>query len=295
MKTRFLYILMSGFITLISCHKSDDFTGTIEVFDPPVLRDATPVQSKVKQMYNTYQVLFKPEFEPAEYSWNWENSVAQTAAGVTGLRYTPANPAYVIPVIDSVEKWVFDIFSLEFSRKYMPLNILLADTMENKYLSGVNIVHRIYEGYIATNYILLSYVSERFDDKKTKRFLRESWLSLFVEKMAPRIPVPADFIAISQAGYAKASFTNAEDVMVNYALLKKGRTKQSSGTATAAWGKTTPAQDFGDFVAFIVYTPQGDKEAAYSKNTAILNKVNLVKEYFKDNFDIELPYIPVEN
>lgn len=294
MKPQFiLFTLITG-IALFSCNKKDDFKGTVTVFDPPVLSDATPVQSKIKQMYNTYGVLFKPTFELIEYTYNWESSIAQTAPNVAGLRYTPAVEDYVIPVIDSVDSWVFKIFPLEFTKKYMPLNILMTDTMENKQLSGTTVVHRLYEGNIATNYILVSYVSARFIPERPKRLLRESWLSLFMEKILPKLPPPAEFAAVSTAGYAKASFTNAEDVMTLYALLKKGRNKQTTGTATSAWNKTTVGQDFGDFVAFIVYTPDAEKQLAYNKNASILTKVNLVKDYFKDNFNITLPYIPTQ-
>jgi len=286
-----IFILLTGTL-LLSCNKKDNFNGTIDVFDPPQLSDATPVKAKVKEMFNKYGVLFKPEFSLIEYTYNWENNVAQTDATSTGLRYTPAVEEYVIPVIDSVDSWVFKVLGEEFTKKYMPLNILLTDTIVNKQLNGTTLVHRMYEGYIATNYILLSYVSERFDDNKDKRFLRDAWLSLFIEKVLPKLPAPTAFAAISEAGYAKASFTNAEDVMVNYALLKKGRTKQTTGTATSAWGKVTVGQDFGDFVAFIVFTPDDEKELAYSKNPNILTKVNLVKEYFETNFNITLPYIP---
>lgn len=293
MKRRFTYLLLlCGIIALASCRKSDDFTE-ITVFDAPDLQGNTPVKLKVKQMYDTYNVLFKPEFELAEYTWDWNAKIQQTEANQAGLRYTPAKEAYVIPVVDSIERWVFKVFPLEFSKKYMPLNILLTDTMENKY-SGTPLVHRIYEGNIAINYILVSYVSERFEAQKTKRLLRESWLSLFVEKMLIRFPVPTDFATISTAGYAKWGFSNAEDVMTNYALLKKGRTKNGA-SATSNWSNVTIGQDFGDFVAFIVYTPEAEKQLAYVKNKDIIRKVNLVKTYFKENFDIELPYIPIAN
>lgn len=294
MKPQLILLTLVAGISLLSCNKKDDFDGTITVFDAPVLSDATPMQSKIKQMFNTYGVLFKPSFELIEYQYNWESSIAQTAPTVAGLRYTPAYEDYVIPVIDSVDSWVFKIFPLEFTKKYMPLNILLVDTMENKQMNGTTVVHRLYEGNIATNYILLSYVSARFTPERPKRMLRDSWLSLFVEKILPKLPPIADFAAISATGYAKASFTNAEDVMTSYALLKKGRNKQTTGTATSAWNKTTVAQDFGDFVAFIVYTPDAEKQLAYNKNAGILTKVNIVKDYFKTNFNIILPYIPTQ-
>jgi len=288
-----LFLLSTfAFVTFTSCDKSDPFEGHIEVFPPPALSDATPTGKKIKDMFEKYGVVFKHEFELKEYTWNWDVVVAQYGPSETGMRFSPADPNYVIPVIDSVDKWVFKIFPEQFSKKYLPLNILMVDTLANRYTSGANVVHRMFEGNIAANYIVISYVSSRFDDVKNGRMLRESWLSLFVEKMLPKWPSINDFAKISVTGYDKITFTNAEDVMVNYALLKKGRTKQNSGTATAAWNKTTPAQDFGDFVAFIVYTPDAEKELAYAKNPLIRTKVGIVKEYFKDNFNIDLPYIP---
>ncbi|MEO6683817.1 MAG: putative zinc-binding metallopeptidase [Ginsengibacter sp.] len=296
MNKKLIFILLSGLLVfLISCSKKDDFNGTIKVFDAPDLEGNSPVQLKVKNMYETYNVLFKPSFKLEEYTWNWNSSIKQTAANVVGLRYTPAKENYVVPVIDSIENWVFKVFPPEFSKKYMPLNILLTDTLENKF-NFIQIIHRIYEGNIAANYILVSYVSERFDLVKEKRLLPESWLSLFVEKMLiTRLPAPVEFSKVSTAGYAKLTFTNAEDVMKNFALLKKGRTKQNSGLPTAAWTRVSIEQDFGDYVAFIVYTPETEKQLAYAKNPDILKKVNLVKSYFRENFQIELPYLPKSN
>lgn len=296
MNKKLIYILLSGFLVfLISCSKKDDFKGTIKVFDAPDLEGNSPVQLKVKNMYETYNVLFKPSFTLEEYSWNWNSTIKQTEGNVVGMRYTPAKEDYVIPVIDSIENWVFKVFPFEFSKKYMPLNILLTDTLENKFLFINQIVHRIYEGNIATNYIVVSYVSERFDLVKGKRLLPESWLSLFVEKTLTLLPPPVEFSKVSTAGYAKLTFTNAEDVMRNFALLKKGRTKQNSGLATAAWTRVSIEQDFGDYVAFIVYTPETEKQLAYAKNPDILKKANLVKSYFRENFQIELPYLPKSN
>lgn len=292
MKKAQLIVLIAA-VLMLSCNKKDDFKENIEVFGPPVFANATPAGVKIKEMYTKYNVYFQPEFEEIKYTWNWENRISQTAANVTGLRYTPADLSYVLPVIDSVDSWVFKVFPYEFSKTYMPLNILMTDTMVNKFVSGTTVVPRIYEGFIATNYILVPYVSNRFEAQKTKRLLRDAWLSLFVEKISLRIGIPAEFAAVSMTGYGKASFTNAEDVMTLYALLKKGRTKQTTSSATSAWNKTTVAQDFGDFVAFIVYTPDSEKEAAYAKNAAIRQKVNIIKTYFLERYGVTFPYIPI--
>lgn len=183
------YISIFVIITaLAACSKSDPFNGKPEVIEQPGFSEATPVDARVKALFNTYNVHFRPQFGLSDYTWNWDQQVRQSLAEETGLRYTPADLNYAIEVMDSVENWVLKVFPLEFSKKYMPLNILMTDTMENKQLSGTTLVHRLYEGYIATNYTLISYVSPRFDEQKSKRLLRESWLSIFIEKIYPKLP-----------------------------------------------------------------------------------------------------------
>lgn len=81
--------------------------------------------------------------------------------------------------------------------------------------------------------------------------------------------------------------------MVNYALLKKGRTKQVTSSATSGWNRVFLPQDVGDYVAFIVYTPDSEKQLAYTKNAKIQIKVNLIKTYFMEKFGITLPYLPI--
>jgi hypothetical protein len=142
--------------------------------------------------------------------------------------------------------------------------------------------------------MMLGYVSERFGTVRMNRSHITSWVSLLIEKMvsAKNLTIPQAFIELSLDGYAQYSYTNAADVTTLYGLLRKGRNGQNTGTATAAWFTTKAEQDFGDFVAFIIYVPDSEKESYYSKNPVIRQKVGIVKEYFKSVHNITLPYKP---
>ena len=299
MTNKNIRLLIFGFLFLpAACSKSDPFKGNIELFPPPGFSENTALDSKMKEMYDRYNVLFRTEFTKADLNWNWAKpKVFVNNPGIPGSSYyTVADKNYAIEVIDSVESWIFKTFPPEFSKKYMPLNIFLVDTLLEVSIQLTdqgNYFAQMSEGEITTNYTLVPYVSSRFDDEKNKRMLRDSWLSLFVEKLYPQIPYPKQFAAISTKAY-EIFYRSTEDVMAKYAILKPGRKKRVYPETYSPWYPTTLAQDFGDFVAFIVFTPEEEKQLAYSKNANILTKVNLVKSHFKTHFNIELPYKPMK-
>ena len=295
MKKLFIFIICLIAVVLnYSCISKDDFTGEFKMSEAVPTFDSSPSGLKAQNMFNKYGVVFKPTFPFSEFSWNWNSILTSGEPGTTGFRYTVADVNFAAEVMDSVDKWVFQIFPASFVKERMPIKILMADTLANRFTSGSTIVSRIWEGNITDNYTIIGYTSSRFTTAKKTRFLIQSWLSLFVEKMvsSERITIPSAFLALSATGYAKLSFTNAEDVVTLYGLLNKSRKKQNTGSATAAWYQTYPAQDFGDFVAFTVYVPDAEKLTYYAKNSMIKTKVDLVKGYFLDNFGITLPYIP---
>ena len=297
----FQYLVPGLLLALAACSKSDPFEGNFEVMSLPVLSDATPLDSKVKEMYNKYDVLFYPAFKPAELTYDLEYGLSLRDSVYGGFEYTVADMKYGAEVIDSVESWVFKTFPLDFSKKYLPFSIFMVDTLREfrlySYGPRLFLVNTFtgYNDFRIRKKTMISSVSPRFDSEKGKRLLRESWLSLFVEIMLSDLPAPVAFSKISEEGY-KAWITDASDVMATYALLKKSRLQRAYPIAPNIyqWEKTTLQQDFGDFVAFIVYTPEEEKQLAYAKNAAILTKVNLVKSYFKTNFNIELPYRPLK-
>jgi hypothetical protein len=295
MKKSFIYIFIVQLVLVTSCQSKDDYKGEFEMtVQRPEFNTSTPAGLKASQMFDKYGVIFKSEFTEEEFSFDWSNIRTNYAPGTTGYHYTSANNDYAVEVMDSVDKWVFNIFGTSFISQNMPVNILLADTMCYRYTYSSKIVVRMLEGDIASNYTMLGYTSSRFTAAKKTRTLIESWVSLFIEKMvsAGNLSIPSAFSAVSATGYEQLSYTNSLDVVTTYAILKKGRQKQKTGSTTASWYNTTVAQDFGDFVAFIVYVPDSEKATYYTKNANVQTKVNIVKDYFSSKLGITLPYLP---
>lgn len=308
---RLIYIILLLIIagSSGSCDKNDPFKDTVEMPKAPEFDLSDPIDVKRKQMYDTYGKVFKHEFPLSEFTYNWSGELTYDATWMCCYAYTPAKPQYVIPVIDSIDNWVLKLFPTEFIKTYLPINILLTDSIGNggqdwswywdediqDYVDVYTPVPQLYDGFISTNYSLFGHVSSRFEDLKNSRELKQSWLSLAIEKMLDgKLPQPTAFVAISEVGYRQYNYPNNADVITLYGILKTGRTKRTGPGASYPFSKTTPAQDFGDFVAFIVYTPEAEKQSYYAKNSKVEEKVNLVKEYFLDNFNITLPYKPVE-
>lgn len=292
-----IFFSLAAALTLSGCAKSDPFKGEVDPLYPPELSDDTPLNARIKKAYEEYQVHYKPDFEVKEFQWNWVNNVDMNLDSDAGWRYTHADKTVAIEVIDFVEKTVFDVFPLDFAKRYMARSILMVDTMERWFKNPDDSFYHVpLEGYLNTNALVLPYVSTRFHDVKTKRLLPESWLSLFVEKALSSLPViPKEFATISDVGYRQIEIYEHQDVTDQYAILKRSRTKQRTAEEPSTWDVTKLEQDFADYVAFAVYTPKEEKELIYAKNANVKVKETLVRNYFLINFDIELPYLPIQN
>ena len=77
-------------------------------------------------------------------------------------------------------------------------------------------------------------------------------------------------------------------MVATYAILKFGRRGKYNANGRNMY-TTSYAQDFGDYVAFIALKKPSEKETYYAKNADVKRKVELVKEYFLENFGITLP------
>lgn len=292
---RKITILSLFALLLFSCSLEDNYKGKLEMTIPePTFDLSTNYGAKFKSIYEKYGIIFNESLSKEEYKWDWNTINTIYPPNSTGAYYSVSKPDYINEALDSLDKWFFNLFPQEFISSHMPRKIFLCDTLCNRYSSLGKIVYRMYAGDIKTNYTMLGGVSERFAVEKKKRAFTEAWLSIFIEKMVTsgNIRVPVAFTELSKTGYDKITFTNAEDVVVNYGILKKGRRGQNTGTATAAWFGTKPEQDFGDFVSFIIFVPQAEKELIYAKNALIKQKEAIVKDYFKRTHNIQLPYKP---
>lgn len=253
-------------LTLLSCMDNDDISGNLEVFDKPVIKnDGSQVDEKIVSVYEKYNTYFKYEFEDQEYRWNWTGNELRY--------YSAADINKVEEVIDTVVNGVYKVFPEEFAKEYLAYKVLLVDSL---YTGGRWSDDLDYE--TGVNFIIIGNVGDRFDDKDKKK-LKEELLSLFVEELFSKIPYPTDFASISAEYYSKYWVSS----LSAYAFLRKDWSS----------GRKPPkvAQDFGDFVSMIVYKTQEEKEALFAQNIKIKHKMNLVIEYFKDNFGITFPTV----
>ena len=247
------------------------------------MSDDTPVNAKVKEMYEKYGSYFIYKFDDLDLRYDWSTLI-------TLPKYKYPKENCIIDVLDFLDTEVLGILPTEL-RKYISYNVYLTDSLWGSYNE--------WNGHLLKSKLILGRVGERFVDLD-KIELRDAWLSLFVERMLDSWPEPTEFAQISNDGYnpsvtlpsgtvsKNAYLASSTDIVGKYAILKFGRKGKynSSGTRLHV---TTFAQDFGDYVAFIMFKSQEEKEAYYAKNENVKRKVDLVKEYLLTNFHVVLP------
>lgn len=277
---KILFLFCLGFLGILSCADNDDESRLgFELPERPVLSDNTPTNAKIKQLYEKYGIHFRYEFPKEDFTWDWTTQLSNP-------KYSPALEGRVLDAIDFIEENVFSIFPDTFLKRYLPFNVLMTDTLSGSYSP--------WHGTIASNYLGLGKIGTLWESAD-KEVLRDSWISLFVEKMLGNWTYPADFAKISYDGYNPKSGTISiqyypatVDVVQTYALLKSGRRGFYNSNGRNVYC-TSLGQDFGDFVAFIAYKKPSEKEEYYAKNSLIKTKVELLQEYFHQQFGFRLP------
>ena len=276
-----LFVVLWGYL-MIACVDEDASTD-VNVPSQIVLSDDTPVNAKVKEMYEKYGSYFIYKFDDLDLRYDWSTLI-------TLPKYKYPKENCIIDVLDFLDTEVLGILPTEL-RKYISYNVYLTDSLWGSYNE--------WTGHLLKSKLILGRVGERFVDLDKKE-LRDAWLSLFVERMLDSWPEPTEFAQISNDGYnpsvtlpsgtvsKNAYLASSTDIVGKYAILKFGRKGKynSSGTRLHV---TTFAQDFGDYVAFIMFKSQEEKEAYYAKNENVKRKVDLVKEYLLTNFHVVLP------
>lgn len=295
---RKIYLIVIGALLFASCSLQDNYNGEIEMTEqPPTFDLSTAAGQKKKEMFDKYGLIFNASFSFAEYEWDWSNiNIVGAPGGTSGFWYTLGEKNYIPEVLDSLEAWFFNVLPEKFISDNLPRNIYLCDSLLTRFAWLGSPVHRHHPGDIKNNFMMLGWVSDRFDEVKEDREHVMAVVSLFVERMVQvgNLTIPYTFVELSLAGFEAYSFTNAMDVIATHGILRKGRKGQNSGSGTAAWYKTTPEQDFGDFVSFIIYLPEDEKELVYAKNPIVKQKVGIVEEYFETVHGITLPKKPRE-
>lgn len=283
MKNRLgLFMVLWGSL-VVACIDEDASTPDVVVSSQIVLSDDTPVNAKIKAMYEKYGSYFIYRFEDLDLRYDWSTLM-------TIPTYKYAKEANIVETLDFLDEEVLGELPLEL-RKYISFHVYLTDSLWGTYNE--------WDGHLLNSKLVLGRVGERFASLDKKE-LQETWLSLFIERMLNIWPVPTEFAKISDDGYNPSHtlssgtiitdtyLASSTDIIKSYAILKFGRKGKynSSGTRLHL---TSYAQDFGDYVAFILLKSKEEKELYYTKNEHVKKKVDLVKEYFLENFGVVLP------
>ncbi len=272
MKYVIIILFLIAIPALLSCSGEDD--TDILLPERPELSDDTPANAQIKELYEQYGIWFRYGFPPETFTYDWSDHLTEP-------EYTPADENNVSEALDSICSWVFDVFPHQFLAAYLPLNALLTDSLTTSY--------SVLDGHLATNYIALGRVGKQFG-KQDMNHLREAWVSLFIEKMViSRWEYPVEFASFSPEAYRELAYKTGIDLTVRYALLKSGRTGLYNNRGDLS--PTTYAQDFGDYVAFILYRNAIQKKEYYEKNEKVKRKEDSVQDYFYRNFGFRLEAI----
>ena len=290
----FLIAAIPFFIT--ACDRSDEVgTLTLNVGGDGLSGDS-PVDKKIQEMFEKYEVLFKYKYDEAEYCYNWTEFI-----DINILPYSPAKEEYVERVINYFEDEIFSIFPEGFIKKHLQPTILLADSLKMEWEYIDNVAGNRYADYhnlwgnVTRNYIVIGHVSADFDF--TSRDMKEVLISLFVERMMinnKSWPKPQAFLDVSGESYGSfgGNYWNGEFNDLAYwtssyppggateyfdwwrlGMLRHGRLIHHGYEHTVLWGmdfslwamaKLTTGQDFGDYVAFIISRTAAEKETFFA-------------------------------
>lgn len=298
------------------CQLDDPYNGDLPTIDEPTFDTSTEAGRKCKYMYDTYGVYFNYDFSLEFYKYNYNQQISYADPNDPeshGQSYTPAKVDYVVEMLDSIEQNVFKVLPKDLVKNFMTTNVLL--TAKIGYKKGTTFTN--YVGTMATNYLLIGNVAIEMRGLWKTREYKQRMLSMFVERMLVNMPYPYDF-ENAYPDHVKGDDTRKmiQDVnnpLIEYYIPMYSFVKNSRVQDGTFYPFPTALQDFGDFVAFIVYTPEQEKRTDYYERVnapiivnnvittdrkdyenTIENKVEMVKRYFKDNFDAELPMIPLE-
>lgn len=267
-------IILIAFIlfTAMACVDNDDISGKLEVFDKPVIKnDGSSLDKKIVSVYEKYNTYIKYEFEESEFRWNWRINELST--------YELADKTKAEEVIDTIISSVYEPLGDEFAKEYLSYKVLLVSYLKLP-LGGVRSAHT------GVNYVVVSNVGDSFDDIDKDKF-KTDILSVFIEELFDRIPYPAEFATISKEFYSL--YFIKDETKYGYGFLEKDRGSDRKPPMVA--------QDFADYVGMIVHKPAEVRNEIVENNFIVKKKMNLVIQYFKDNFGITLPLkeLPEDN
>ncbi len=246
----------------------------------------------IVEMFKKYNTLFLYKYNPKDIYYDTDKYLNGTYfpekdSTAAGLFDVPSDEAWVGKQLQLLQELWLDYYPAAFL-KQLPLKVFLVDSLysaRSGYGTPVELLNNNYLVRRGVDYILVTYGSARIDEMtqadkyEFKRMLHRVFLDYL------DIPVTAEFAAISN--YTIFSNTNNKPYIHFYGFI--------------SWNhSSTPQDDWFTFIDAIVDHPYkewiSDGEFGFlhpGKDTQgkIRVKYNLVVEFFKTNYQIDLQKI----
>lgn len=290
MKKVFL-ILISVSLFISSCEKEEDkLTPTTKPEEAYILPQGDNDFDKeivaLKEKYGTY---FLYKFSDKDFSWgitnNYQGSEEKNENDEyikSGYVYELAQENYIGEHLILIKDNFLNLYNDEFLKEYLPLKILLVSDL-NFINSGANTKTQ-FNTFIGYDYIAINGANENISDispEETKLFKTdlnsEFLLSLFKKNI---LKIPNSFIGVTNYQNSAINDSNYKE----YGLLDPRHMTYES--------------DFYDYIHLIVskaksslQAEEGELNPSVDINGKISEKYEIVVNFFKDNFDIDLTKI----
>lgn len=281
---------LSGCYHEDSLHASPEKENVYSEYDLP--QGDHDYDKIIVEMFEKYNTLFLYKYNPVDVYYDKDKYLNGTYfpeqdSTASGLFYVPSDEAWVGKQVELLQELWLKYYPDAFLKR-LPLKVFLADSLYSA-KSGLgtpvellNITYLVRRGI---DYIMVTYGSSRIEKmtQAEKYEFKRSLHRVFLDHLD--LPVTSEFAEVSN--YTIFSNTNYKKYIHVYGFLN--------------WeNSTTPQDDWFSYIDAIVDHPYdeliSDGEYGYlhpSKDTQkrILQKYNMVIDYFKNNYQIDLQKI----
>lgn len=297
MKNIKYYLLFLAIGFSVACNRADDGDLDFDTLEKPILSDATTYDAKIKSIYENYNLYLDYRITQEDLEYNWVDKFNWSSSDIS-WEYEAPDMDYVLPVASFYEEKVLQVIPRELTLHHAKHRVGLVGRFhkpipedEDDENSPIALDVEI-NGWTSYGYLALGLVGPQFDTYD-KEELQRSWISLTIEGMMDAMPYPGDFYAVSADVYD--TYVPMLDDIAEF--NENGILKMHRAGPVGDWfgmgyyyNSFSQAQDFGDYVAYILLADKAEKDATRALSSAglIEKKEQLVQEYFKRNFGFEL-------
>ena len=296
-KIRFWSLILSLVLGLSGCYKEGALHASMEnekVYSEYDLPQGDHDYDKdILEMFKKYNTLFLYKYNPKDIYYNTDEYVNGTYfpekdSTAAGLFDVPSDEAWVGKQVKLLQELWLDYYPEEFLRQQLPLKVFLVDSLysaKSGYGSPVELLNNNYLVCRGVDYILVTYGSSRIDEmtKADKYEFKRVLHRVFLDYLD--IPVTVEFAAIGN--YTIFSNVNNKPYIYRYGFINW----DNSSTPQRDWFSYIDAIVDHSYEEWVSDGPSGFLHPSKDTQGKIREKYNLVIEFFKTNYQIDLQKI----